>query len=338
MNRRGWFSSFFHRLFVRNFRDKLLALVLAVSLFLVLEPSGKTVTVSDIPVRLELPEKVVLRDTPPPVTIEVRAPQALHDRLNTRNITCTVTAPEDPPTDAPFEITLSRGNFHLPAGVTIHSIKPEQIKLRLEAMVTRQVPIETQLNPNESPAPGFRVAGVRFTPETAEVGGPASLVAALKAVQTMPIPLDKSISESFQYTVPLREPGSALTLHPATVLAEVGIERVDERQTVRGLPLRLIPGRRMTAELLTPGTMRLEVIAPPSVLEKLSADDLFVYLDLTNLTEPGEFDVAPRAVITAAGSGARIGPIFPSSVRVRLRKLSDKESGSDTTVDNQQHP
>ena len=148
MNRRGWFSSFFHRLFVRNFRDKLLALVLAVSLFLVLEPSGKPVPVTDIPVRLELPEKVVLRDTPPPVTIEVRAPQALHDRLNNRNITCTVTAPEDPPTDAPFEITLSRGNFQLPAGVTIHSIKPEQIKLRLEAMVTRQVPIETQLNPN----------------------------------------------------------------------------------------------------------------------------------------------------------------------------------------------
>ncbi len=334
MNRRGLFASFLHRLFVRNFRDKLLAVALALCLYGLLHSSGESVPVTDIPIKVELPENVVLRDVPPTVTLEVSAVQNVRDRLNNRSITCTVTAPPNPPTDVPFGVTLSARNFHLPVGVTVKSITPQRITLHLEALVTRQVPIEPQFNIGESPAPGFRVASVRFMPETAEIDGPASLVKPLQAVRTMPIPLDDSISESFQYTVPLRKPGDTLSLRPATVLANVTIERSSERQTVRGLPLRLIPGRRMTAERLTPGTMQLEIIAPPSELAKLSADDFFVYLDLTDYTEPGEFDVAPRAVITAPDCKARIGLISPSSVRVRIRKLSDKEAGTDATVAN----
>lgn len=332
MKRRGLFSSFFHRLFVRNFRDKLLAVVLAGVLYAALDSSDSTVDVPDIPVKLELPENVVLRDVPPTVTLEVSAAQGFRDRLNNRTITCTVDVPAKTPTDAPFVVTLSARNFRLPVGATVKSITPQRIALHLEALVTRQVSIEPQFNTGESPAPGFRVAAVRFAPETAEVGGPASQVESLKSVRTMPIPLDGSVSESFQYTVTLRKPGETLSLRPATVLANVVIERSNERQTVRGLPLRLIPGRRMTAERLTPGTMQVEVIAPPSELAKLSSGDFFVYLDLTEFTEPGEFDVAPRAVITAADCKARIGVISPGSVRVRVRKLSDREAGTDATI------
>ena len=331
MNRRGLFSSFFHRLFVRNLRDKLLAIVLAILLYVMLSSSGETVTVTDLPIKVELPENVVLRDVPPPVTLEVSAPQALRERLNGRNIACTVAAPTKPPADGFFKIELSPRNFQLPVGVTIKRITPQKITLRLETLVTRQVTIEPQFSAGE-PAPGFRVAAVSFVPEKAEIGGPASLVDPLKAVRTEPIPLD-GVSESFQFAAPLQKPGDTLSLRPATVLANVVIERSSERHTVRGLPLRLmLPGRRMTAERLTADPMEVEFIAPLSEQVNLSADDFLVYLDLTEFTEEGEFDVAPRAVITAADSKARIDKISPSPVRIRLRKLSDKETGTDATV------
>ena len=330
MNRNNWFVSLYRRLIVRHFRDKLLAVVLALMLYSATISSGMTFQVAEIPVKLILPEKMVLRNTElPTIAVRLSAPPALHEKMNNRNILCTVEVPADSPSGQTFEIPLSEANFQLPAGAVVRRIVPDRITVNLESVVVRNIPIEAQVNPDESPAPGYQVATVHFTPETVQVSGPASLVGKLKAVQTAPIPLDKSIDENFQYTVPLRNPGGTVTLQPATVMASVVVERDNDRHTVRGLPLRIIPGRRMEATLLTPGTMRLEVVAPPSELAKLSSSDFLVYLDLTDLAEPGEYDVAPRAV-TASGTGkVRIESISPNPVRVRIRKLSDHETGSD---------
>jgi len=192
-------------LFTRNIGWKLLALVLAVLLWLVIVRNPELATAIQVQVLYRgMPEELVMNsDVVQTVRLEIRGPsdQLTPESLTGAMVLLDLGSVEDPG-DRTYMIRTS--NVSLPRGVTLSRAVPSQIRIRFERRASREVQVRVRLS---TPPAGYELERYVVTPKTLRVVGPEGNVSNLEFVETDSIDLSEVVGSSeFQVNSHVSDP------------------------------------------------------------------------------------------------------------------------------------
>ena len=242
-----------------NWGVGLLSLALAVSLWVFVterEDPERTASVpGSVPIeQANVPAgQAVCSISEESVTLRVRAPESVLEGLSAGDFRATVNLFDVTTEEVTVPVRLESNE----AQVEVVDISPSQVRLRLESVASRTVPVETNLL--GAPPRGFEQQEITVEPEEAVVTGPMCLVGRVESVTA-----DANLAGSrttFEETLRLQpqdELGGLIrgvTVEPDTVTVRVEVAQVEfsagfvVRPDVRGVPA---DGHRVTGVQVDP--------------------------------------------------------------------------------------
>lgn len=202
----------------RNLALKILALAIGILVWFVL--SGRTrERISERSYRIALsvvnipPRMIIASPLPAAVDIRVRGPFTALRQVDSTKLEAVVDLQGASHGEKIYR--LAPEDINVPPEIEVISISPGELRIVLDAVAARVLPITANLTGNV--APGFAVSDVSVEPRSARVDGPATALERMKSITTDPISLEGRDS-SFSV--------------PATVLADAPGVRVREGQIV----------------------------------------------------------------------------------------------------------
>lgn len=240
------------------------------------------------PANLVVFEKSVER-----VRIKVRAPQAIFDQLGASSFRVSVDLAR-----------LDAGEHKLPlrvqptdSRVTVITVEPPEIKVRLEPLKSRT--LEVRCDVLDAPPIGYTYRTPTVTPSQVMVSGAASLVDRVNEVSTDVYLRGAKATIEREITVQARDAQgnviSGLTISPTVVLVKVPIEQrvgykdVSIKAVLKGSAA---SGYWISNIVVNPST--LTIIGNPDILAKIPGFVETVPIDVTGATA----DLSKRAVLS----------------------------------------
>jgi YbbR domain-containing protein len=177
----GWL----HSALFENLGLKFLSMVLAVTVFLLVNTDKDRQVPAHVGVSYTLPDdRVLVSDRLDELQIEIKGPwrklrrfdEHQLDRVNLdlRNTTT-------------GEIAITPDMIHLPSGLTLLSITPRTMRVQFDRRIEKVVEVLPALS---TPPHGFIVTGIKSVPATVKLRGAESVLAAMTTVTTREISLD----------------------------------------------------------------------------------------------------------------------------------------------------
>jgi YbbR domain-containing protein len=257
---------------VRAFADemplKVLAMVLAVTLFVLVRNDKDSSSGAYVKIVYKLPDdRVLVSDPPTEVKVSARGPwtqlQHLERSLEPIHVDLTHIKGGD--------VHLDEDMLHLPEGVRAASITPSDIHVEFEARIVREVPIQPLLE--GEPAEGYRVAKVTALPSVVRVDGAKSAVEAIARAPTRPLRVAEA-RHAVEAEVPLEPPplhtrfADLSTVHVRADVQPAMIERIFE-----DVPVHVLGLAHMDA-LVEPPVVRLTLRGPSVLLDAIGPKDV----------------------------------------------------------------
>ena len=208
-------------------------------------------------------------------------------------------------------IPIDPEQIQLPSGLSVVSVNPKQIAVRIETEIEKKLPVKISLSGN--PATGYTVANTLARPLSATLRGPETVILPMEEVLTKPINI-KGLSESFKKEIALDLPQGVRVVDASNIFfAEV---RMEEKITVKKINGILVKGSDTPyVYKITPTTIDVEVKGPENIIDKLDKDNhINVYVDLQGLT-PGVY--VRRAAISLPVKTTLIG-VKPEIFTVKI--------------------
>ena len=177
---------------------------------------------------------------------------------------------------------LGPSSFNIPRGVTVARITPPIIHLRLDPVITRELPVSIRLS--GKPLAGYKVEEIAVQPESISVRGPADEIRRMGLVETLPIDVEGSRS-SIKRMVRLSTDGKPMSFMPEQVTVAITIVEEDSVKDFKNVEI----GTRGASGdyVITPKAAQVRLFGPRRLLDKLQLGADHVYLDLDGLA-PGE--------------------------------------------------
>jgi YbbR domain-containing protein len=203
---------------LRNLGTKILALAIAILVWFVFSAQQRE-RISERSYRIPLSVANVPAGTliasplPPTIEVRLRGPFTALRQLDPGKLEAVIDL-----TGAPRGERINRldpEDINVPQEVEVIAIAPSEIRVALDAIAEKTLPIAARLA--GSPAPGFEVGQVLVEPPVARLLGPDSSLSRMTSVQTDPVSLADRAAD---FSV------------PATVLADAPGVRVREGQVV----------------------------------------------------------------------------------------------------------
>ncbi|RMF80976.1 MAG: hypothetical protein D6739_09705, partial [Nitrospirae bacterium] len=171
-----------------NLPLKLLSLLLASLVWLFVMGEEHSERSYSVPVQItRLPEGLVLlNEEEPVVEVRVSGPRGILNNLSDDDFTATLDLA--PYGKGEVEVPIPKEAIHAPQGVTVSRIRPAAIRVHLDAVVEKEIPLKALVE--GVPAPGYEVKSVRLVPPTLPVTGPESLLAQITEIPTTPVKVD----------------------------------------------------------------------------------------------------------------------------------------------------
>jgi len=216
-----------------------------------------------------------------------------------------------------FQVTLGPANINAPGSARIDFIRPTMLTIRLDREITKQVPVKVETQ-NLLPD-GYEIEQMVVTPAMVELSGPAQRLAELESVNTIPVDLDGRIRSMNKRRLIL-VPNSRMTgveLNPKAVTLDLTIIERSISEQFDDLPIHpLLPaGRKLLVEV-DPEVATLKVKGRPKRMKNLTADDIRVYVDATQVTGTKAVKLPIRAILPEGITLVRTAP-SKASVKVR---------------------
>ncbi len=305
--------------FFRNLGLKVVAMVLAAVLFVLTR--DEVTRTFEVPLRVVSdPERVLLTELPPSVTVKVRGPWTRVNRLQDYDLG---TAALDLRVATPGPLEVDQASIVMPSGVLLAEVQYPHVDLRFEPVIERA----KRISPNVvgEPAGGYRVARISSTPPEWVVRGGRSLVQGMGALRTEALDISDrtaTVTQSLQ----VLPPGGDLTLRAepgttARVSIRVEIEPIVETREL-SVPIAVPDGLDPTGKI--PKTVSVQVSGP-----RLS----FGALDDLGVEFPIDGSVVPLEGRTDAGGKVielRFG--WSSAVPVDVASALSIDHGVETVV------
>jgi len=187
-----------------NFEIKIFSLVFALVLWLHVSTRGTSEVNFMVPLELrDIPDQMaVVGNVPGLVDIRVQTRETFLQRLTSKDFSVFISLAGAKPGEATY--TLTPSNVRAPGSVNIESVSPSEVRLRLETLARKTLPVKAELSGR--PARGYRIQKVETTPSSVMVEGPANMVRRLEYVQTSKIDIN-GISGNIEKMAPLISPG-----------------------------------------------------------------------------------------------------------------------------------
>lgn len=172
-------------------------------------------------------------------------------------------------------------------------IKPSEYTFEIDKIVTREIKLEAVFDEADTP---YKVERSRLVDrKTVQVTGPLRILEKYKSIQTLPIPLKNQVAD-FTTNIGLR-PIDGLSYDNNQVTVSVKLKKILKKEFDNiNLSLALPPAKseRLTVEKVTlPDRVKVIVTGEAASLNKITADDLLVYVDLADISRAGTYKDVP---------------------------------------------
>ncbi len=217
-----------------------------------------------------------------------------------------------------FTVVLGPANVNTFGNARIDFIRPATVTLRLDREITKQVPVKVETQ-NLLPD-GYEIEKTVVTPAAVVLSGPAQILDGVETVSTVPVDLDGRIRSINKRRLPL-VPGenfAGVKLDPTAVTLDVAIVERSISTRFPDLPIlpMLAPGRAARIDL-EPDVATLTVKGRPELINALAAEDLRLFVDLSELDGLKTGQALPvRAVLP---NGVILVRTEPASVEAALK-------------------
>jgi YbbR domain-containing protein len=170
---------------IRNWELKLLALGLAVALWLFVVTAEKSEVVVSMPLELHsLPADVeVVGERPESVEVQLIGLRTSLARVSGDHARARLSLAGVKSGEVVLQVLPE--HLNLPRGVTVLRINPATVRVTVDTSRSSRVKVLPRLS--GAPAPGHRVASVSVNPDEVEISGPASQVDRVGQVFTEPV-------------------------------------------------------------------------------------------------------------------------------------------------------
>jgi YbbR domain-containing protein len=298
---RGWLRS----AMFDNVGLKFLSMVLAVTVFLLVNTDRDREIASRVGVSYTVPEdKVLISERVEEVRVTIKGAWRRLRKFDERELE---RINLDLRRASSGELVISNDMIHLPSGLTVTSISPRSVHVAFDKRVDKLVEVTPAITGR--PQHGYVVAEVKPIPATVKLRGGEGMVAALTAIRTREISLDGR-ADSFVAETEIVPPGGVEVVGNAQVAVHI---HIDEE-----LVTRKVPG--VTVVLRGDGDTSRWKITPPQVDVTLTGALLAVEKARSSLVPVAKptADTKPREVeVTIDGLPPGIGvKISPEHVKL----------------------
>lgn len=291
------------KIFVEDWRLKLLALTIALIAWIAVTSQNKPVTIrTSVQLNLIRPDNLEISNDPPK-TVDVLLSGSRHDLewISTPNLVATVDISDQKPGERVVRLSPERVDMDLPQGVKIESFQPSTIPIRLEPLVVQ--PREVEVRIEGAPADGYEIYGVNPVQNTVRVRGPVSRIDALKKATTETISVDGK-TESFtarQVAIDIPDHKVDVLDSVIDVTVEIGEKRAEKSFIA-------VPAHSASGSEVQPSTASVTLSGPASTIAKLRPEDV-------------------KIVVEVATNGASVARLdLPAPVKDQIKLLSIKPS------------
>jgi len=211
-------------------------------------------------------------------------------------------------------IPLSVDPSRLPASVKVKEIEPPSIRVTVERVIEKEVPIIPRFEGD--PRTGYAVNDWQIIPETVKIGGAESQVRDITEVSTESIRLaDRTESFSEQVAIDIGSPSLTISddgIRKGKVMLTVNIGEVQKERVVDNIPV-IVEDAPPRARAY-PKLVKVTVYGASSVVDQISVSDVSVEVDY----QRGSSAFTPR-ISLAPGFADRVTvkSLEPKKVTVR---------------------
>jgi len=211
-------------------------------------------------------------------------------------------------------IPLSVDPSRLPASVNVKEIEPASIRVTVERIIEKEVPIIPRFE--GEPRIGFEVIDWQIIPETVKIGGAESQVRDITEVSTESVRLaDRTESFSEQVAIDIGSPSLTISddiIRKGKVMLTVNIGESQKERVVDNVPVTVKDGPPRARA--NPKLVKVTVYGASSVVDQIIPSDVSVEVDY----QRGSSAFTPR-INLAAGFADRVTvkSVEPQKVRIR---------------------
>lgn len=289
----------------RNNSLKLLALLLALVLWVYVSNEQNPVREKLLTINLEHtgPNSpfVIVGGVPDSVKVRVQGNRNQLADLASVDFKAVITIPEGKTGDFSLPVQVTT-----PAGLRVSQIVPEEVKVSIDRIVEKQVPVAVSLR--GTPAQGFTALAPLYQPPAVTVKGPSRDVNEISQVSAV---VDiQNADRDVEQNTPLNVDASSVTLSPSSVRVVIPIIGAAASKTVSvqfqltGSPATGYEVKRSYSEPAT-----VQVLGPPEIISAITSIK----------TEPVDIEGADKNVTIEAGLIQPQGVTSMNPARVKVQ-------------------
>ncbi len=216
-------NNFFDKLttfFKTNFKEKILALIVTVVVWILVVSINKNIRSFDIPLYVSIDNKVVFVKSPPKfIRVKTRGNAFNFAMIDKKKMKLKLALPSNK--TGKFKLFLDNSNFDFLSSVKILSIFPSEIKVKTALKEEKIVSIEPYLD--GQPKEGFKIEKVEIEPKKVVVVGPKDFLENLDSVNTEKINI-AGITKTISKTVAIFTGNSAIKIKDNKKTAKITIK------------------------------------------------------------------------------------------------------------------
>lgn len=300
-----------------NWMIKLVCLIMAVVVWQsVRESTSYEVVVSDIPVTVTAGDGLaVLDQSTDTVSIRFRGSREDIRFISNDQVEVKLALPGR---TGRLRQTLKFSPRYVKAPSRAHAVQfdPPDVTVTVDREVERVLPVKAVFEGDLPPS--IQMEKAFCTPAAVKVRGAERLLSELEQVRTVPISLDGRYN-SFKTHVAVAASAQPWTVSPERVAVDVSlVERVAVRRIENSTVRPLLASDDTRVVKIRPEMVTVTLRGSPQRIDELNAQDVYTYVDCTELTEPADYQVSVRADLPP---GLQIEKIEPAAVEVTVKKM-----------------
>jgi YbbR domain-containing protein len=307
----------------KNWVIKLVSLILATSLWFLVAGEEKVDMTVQIPVEvINLPADLEVADqVKTELAVTVTGPQALIRTLN-RDVIRTIDLADA--VAGPVVIENNIDSITMPWGVRVLRIKPAELILKLDKLVTKKLPIQA-ITTGEIPK-GYTLSSIMLEPAAISINGSEALLQHIEGLRTKPLDINGLTRSAMTHTS-LDIPAEIADLigQPA-VTASIIIEEKMLNKAISNIPITIAKEHSPKGLQLSARSITAQAIIPYSVAQSTKKlESLFSASVNTQGLQPGTHKLKVQVVVA---KGIQLLEIQPEFITATVPKAAPQPDGS----------
>ncbi len=262
---------------VKNIGKKVLALFIAIAFWLAANVQGDVERNLTIDIDYSnLPRGLVVVNRPPEkLNLRVRGPRSQLSSVSSQNIFFTIDLANVTEGMSKFEIQTDQIN--LPGDVQVTGLSPAEIKVDVDKLRQKEVPIKVVFDP---PEVGFEILGKpEVVPNKVRIEGPEDTIKRVNSIST-DVVSSKREKSTFTMEIPLKVPYPDVELvDTETAKVTIDIKEKTLEKEFKDLNINFVNFNELDFETKSSVEGELSFEGPYNIISKLNSEDIKLVVD-----------------------------------------------------------